>query len=232
MQFKRQNYEIEKFTKDSSSIICGTCFVGTILPKEFLFGSEQSFSSVLICTKCNKKYTCIGYYKYFQRTGKYLTKTEVSSSYSLPKEKVFYPYNFIPTLSLFIYPKAKLSIEFNNELDLAFAHFWHDTNASSNKIRRAVEYLMDHLNVPLLKTLDKRIEKFKEVNPDVAEKLMAIKHIGNAGSHKDFVTKEDLFDAFEILDYALSKLYPSDQEQGIHEKAREINSIKGLRSKK
>lgn len=60
---------------------------------------------------------------------------------------------------------------------------------------------------------------------------MAIKHIGNAGSHKDIVTRENILDAFQLLHFSLNKLYPNPKEKEIDEISTKINSDRGLRSK-
>jgi hypothetical protein len=232
MNFIRENWQIEKFGENSTSITCGFCFAGSLMPGEFKLGSKYSFSAILKCPACKKSYACIGHFKYFSREGKYLTTIEVGRGYLGPKAKIYYPLNFFPYLSIFYYPKQKLSDEFNHEVDLAFSHFWNDPTASSNKIRRALEHLMDYLNVPMHEKLHHRIEEFKKTNPEVGEKLMAIKHIGNAGSHKEIVLREDILDAFQLLHFSLNQLYPSDQEQKIREISIQINSTKGLRSKK
>ena len=75
---------------------------------------------------------------------------------------------------------------------------------------------MTHLGVPTedvtdpLKprrlSLHKRIELLKNSNPDQSSLLMAIKWMGNSGSHGNKVSLRDVLDAFEILEYSLPDL--------------------------
>lgn len=63
-------------------------------------------------------------------------------------------------------------------------------------------------------TLHKRIERFKIKNPEQAESLMAIKWIGNSGSHTNrSLTKDDILDSFEILEHVTTKLYETDTKR-------------------
>jgi hypothetical protein len=62
--------------------------------------------------------------------------------------------------------------------------------------------------------LHNRIELFKTSNPEEADSLMAIKWIGNSGSHKsDVLTKDDILDGFEILDHVTTKLYETESKK-------------------
>jgi hypothetical protein len=74
-------------------------------------------------------------------------------------------------------------------LSTAFALFWGDPSASGNRIRSSVEFLLDQEKVPRRRkaggdlTLHARLIKYRAKRPDVADKLMAIKWLGNAGTH-------------------------------------------------
>ena len=69
------------------------------------------------------------------------------------------------------------------------------------------------------------------LNPNgIGNQLMAIKWIGNDGSHYKKITKEDILDAFKILEYCLNKIYVKEEEE-IKKLAKKINTIKGTRSK-
>ncbi len=74
--------------------------------------------------------------------------------------------------------------------------------------------------------LHKRIERFKIKNPEQAESLMAIKWIGNSGSHTSTsLTKDDILDSFEILEYVTTKLYETDTKR-ITQLTKQINKKK------
>ena len=84
---------------------------------------------------------------------------------------------------------------------------------------------MDHLKVKKSRktkkgklerlSLHARIELFANKNPkknpnknaDVGEKLLAIKWLGNTGSHSDTLKHEDVLDAFELFSHALDEIF-------------------------
>ena len=102
------------------------------------------------------------------------------------------------------------------ELRAAFSLFWGYSEACAGRIRVALEYLMNHLGVPKRKkgkggkfydlTLHGRLDYFANKNPVIGTQLMALKWLGNAGSHDGAVSKIDLLDAFEILEHALAEI--------------------------
>ncbi len=104
----------------------------------------------------------------------------------------------------------------------AFSLYWIDLAACLNRIRNALELVLDDLKVPK-STLDKvkkkrnrlnlhhRIEKLKSDRPklkDICDWMMAVKHLGNAGSHPGVpVFADDVFDGFDILERVLKDMY-------------------------
>jgi hypothetical protein len=105
------------------------------------------------------------------------------------------------------------------ELLVSFQLFWCDALACTNRIRTAVEKLLTEQRVPqttgrippngrrqFLK-LHARIERYRAKQPAIANALMAMKWIGNAGSHASAVTVEDALDGYELMDWVLDALY-------------------------
>jgi hypothetical protein len=102
------------------------------------------------------------------------------------------------------------------ELLASFQLFWCDPLACTNRIRSAVEKLLTEQKVPqttgmkgkrhFLK-LHNRIEKYHAKRSHIADALMAVKWIGNAGSHSSSVTIEDALDGYELMDWVLGSLY-------------------------
>jgi len=80
-------------------------------------------------------------------------------------------------------------------------------------------------------SLHERIELFKLRFPEIGNSLLAIKWIGNSGSHYDTLTQDDVLDAYTLLDFSLSKLY-NNQEQVIKKLAKDINKKKAPLSRK
>lgn len=95
----------------------------------------------------------------------------------------------------------------------ASRHLWADHDAAGNKIRRAVEAMMDDRGVakfpksgprkPL--SLHSRILRYGK--PEVVDKLLALKVIGNAGSHDGGLSRDDILDAFQIMELVLDEVY-------------------------
>jgi len=103
----------------------------------------------------------------------------------------------------------------------AFDLYWTDSAAAANAIRQVVEALMNHygvrkfgndkktrarVRVPLHNRID---HGFRRKEPGPADSLLAIKWIGNAGSHENAKSLErvDVVDAFILLDHALEELF-------------------------
>lgn len=110
-------------------------------------------------------------------------------------------------------------------LNETFGLYWLDLGSCANKIRISIEILMDEQKIPQTQTLHRRLELFEKSNDSVSKLLMAIKWIGNAGSHFSEIKKEDVLDAYELLEFALEQLY-NDREQELIKLSEEINKSK------
>ena len=60
---------------------------------------------------------------------------------------------------------------------------------------------------------------------------MAVKWIGNDGSHEGDLSQNDLLDVFEILNYVLDEMY-EQRAKNVAKLATKINKAKGSRHKK
>jgi hypothetical protein len=126
-----------------------------------------------------------------------------------------------------------------DEVISSFRLFWLDSEGCGNRIRSTVERLLTwagvkrstigfkRRRVPL--SLHSRIELFGKREPQVAEQLMAIKWVGNAGSHVDPITRNDLLDGYEMLEYVFEELF-TERTKKMVRIAREINRAKKPRS--
>lgn len=110
---------------------------------------------------------------------------------------------------------AKCPSEVRSGLQAAFALFWSDRAAAAGRVRVALDHLMDHLGIPkqvqqeaklITYDLHRRIELFAERDAQMGSRLMALKWLGNTGSHERAVSRDDLLDAFEVLEHALLEL--------------------------
>ena len=130
-------------------------------------------------------------------------------------EEYFVPTTCVPMPDVFPIPR-KCPAAVQIELRGAFSLFWAHPAACAGRIRVALECLLNHLGEPTRKKTSKgtfaqlslhaRIEAFAKREPTVGNQLMALKWLGNAGSHDSQINKPDLLDAFEIVEHALAEV--------------------------
>lgn len=146
---------------------------------------------------------------------------------------IFTPKYFFPPLHIIELPKNQsMSAEIEKIVNKAFEIYWCDADACSTRIRTTLELALERIDgKPLDKNgnplkLHQRLEKINGKVSRNAEKLMmAIKWSGNAGAHEfDGITTEQVLDAFEMLEFCLKEIYPSeDNLNELLEIATEIN---------
>ncbi|MFI2754187.1 DUF4145 domain-containing protein [Cellulomonas sp. P22] len=118
-----------------------------------------------------------------------------------------------------------------DRLNEAALVIWSDANAAANRLRLAVEEVLDDQSIDRvahnghqLKT-HARIERFRSKNARVADALEAVKWIGNQGSHEDSLTRADVVAGAQILAHALELLYDTKQEE-LRRRVEVINTAK------
>ncbi|MEV8529873.1 DUF4145 domain-containing protein [Streptomyces sp. NPDC052000] len=116
---------------------------------------------------------------------------------------------------------------------------WVDPSSAANRLRSSVEALMDWEGIPRRwssrakpydLSLHRRIQRFKDAKPafsKAADLLLAVKWIGNVGSHGSAIRVLDVLDAVDILDRIIQQLYDTSAAR-IEKKAEEIIARKGL----
>lgn len=129
---------------------------------------------------------------------------------------IFLPDFVRPSPRLIVIP-SQCPPEIRTELDYAFVASWGDFAGAANHIRTATERLLDSLKIPKQVinakrkrtpiVLHNRIQKLEKTHPVVHDYLMAIKLLGNAGSHTDTLTRDDVFDALDIFESVLDTVY-------------------------
>jgi hypothetical protein len=149
------------------------------------------------------------------------------------------PLYFEPPLQL-IEIHRQVPAHVAENLRQSFRLFWTDADAASNRIRQALEGLLDFYGVKrtvinkkrkrVELKLHARIEMFGRSGEPLSDHLMAVKWLGNAGSHPStVVTRDDIFDAYEIMEFVLrEKFDPLRERVGRLTKA--INKSKKPRS--
>lgn len=134
----------------------------------------------------------------------------------------FTPISVIPTLDMIEFP-SKCPPSVRALLKQAFALYWADAEACASRLRSSLEALLTHIGVPALDgskpesatqlSLHRRIEIFEKESPQLAQHLMALKWLGNSGSHGRAVGKGDLLDALELLEFALAEILEKRSER-------------------
>lgn len=125
-----------------------------------------------------------------------------------------------------------------HELKKAFSLYWFDTGSCANRLRAAAETLLTDRNIPRTMlnrkgkrerlSLHARIENFKQADPRSADYLLAIKWLGNVGSHVnvDELGRDDLLNGFELFEHLVELVYVQ-REKHLKKIAKSINSRKG-----
>lgn len=119
---------------------------------------------------------------------------------------------FTPTLPAFAIP-AQCPHKVAQPLMQSFSLFLNAPGAAANTIRIALEELMAALGVAKSRTLHARIDALPEKYGPHKAALMAIKWLGNAGSHEvDRVNTYDIEQAYRIIEFVLNKIYAGSTE--------------------
>ncbi|WP_420141223.1 DUF4145 domain-containing protein [Sphingomonas sp.] len=94
----------------------------------------------------------------------------------------------------------------------ASALIWSSPESAANHIRQSVEILMDDAAIPERTadgefiSLHKRIKTFQMSDSENGDVLLATKWLGNGGSHVGGVSRDDLLDAFDMIEFVLESV--------------------------
>jgi hypothetical protein len=114
---------------------------------------------------------------------------------------------------------------------------WSSPESAANQIRQAVELLMDEAGIKKLTDggkpifLHKRIEEFQSNDKENGDVLLATKWLGNTGSHTGGIGRDDVLDAFDMIEFVLENRYGTAKAE-LLAKAAAINAAKGPAPKK
>ena len=112
-----------------------------------------------------------------------------------------------------------------------------DPNAAANRFRLAIEEVMNSYGINRFQiqnhkrsrlTTHARLLNFKKYEYSIVDAFMAVKWIGNQGSHEDILSVDDLLTAAEILKFGLEALY-GDAEAEMERKIKNILKQKGVK---
>lgn len=194
-------------------------------------GLKTRFIGFLKCAsaRCNEFVTIAGYV-YTEQVNYY----DEENGECLELEDFYYPVTFDPALNYiqntYLYP-----MELQTILKTCFRLFWIDNSSCANKIRIIVERLLDLQKIPKRKknskggftslTLHSRLRLYKAKKPKIADLLLSIKWIGNAGSHSSEVKTQEIINALDLLQYCLDHVYLKT-EQRLIKISKKINKNK------
>ena len=134
------------------------------------------------------------------------------------------PEYFIPHLKFFRIPD-ETPYEVKRCINASFNLFFVGSGSALNEIRNAIEFLMDALKVPRVGPneedppeevrwdLDKRVGKLSGEHRKYKQHLLAIKNLGNWGSHAVETTRQDVLNAYEVLHFVLDGIYEQREQQ-------------------
>jgi hypothetical protein len=147
----------------------------------------------------------------------------------------FRPKYFEPPLRLIDLPEG-CPDSVAEPLQESFRLFFSSPASASNNVRIALEALLTELGIKrfnskngrrLFLNLHSRISLLPPKYSELGELLLAIKWLGNAGSHADSaVTIDDVMDAYELIDHVLQELYAQKTKKA-KALAKLINKKKG-----
>jgi hypothetical protein len=227
-------YWLTFYLTDNRHFYCQKCKEGKLLRvNDFQFHKanislrEIKISGILKCNNisCNEVYSICG---------KRIEVTQIKDNgIDTPYFETYFKYEpeFISPPLEIIELKNKYPRTVNDALYESFKLFFSDNEACANKIRIALEFLLDELGVDQLDkkgenlALGVRIEKYKEVDEKNSNLMKATKIIGNYGSHREKVSRQDVLDGYELLKAVLDDLYDNESEK-IRLKAELINKNK------
>ncbi len=110
-------------------------------------------------------------------------------------------------------------------------------SAAANRVRTAIDEVLNSYGILRFRVSKRtrrkirvqtheRIEIFKAKNEEVAELLLAVKWIGNTGSHTDSISLQEALDGAELFSHAIELLYDTKSHE-LKKKAKKINARKG-----
>lgn len=138
---------------------------------------------------------------------------------------------------LYFAPPDNCAPEIVVELMNSFRLLLIDPSSAGSRLRTAVERLLDTQGVKsrarlpgriVRLKLHERIEIFRRLRPELADALMAVKWLGNTGVHESALTRDDVFDGYDIVEHVLDELL-TERTARVQKLAKAINRRRGPR---
>jgi hypothetical protein len=151
----------------------------------------------------------------------------------------YQPQFFNPHLQIFDIP-SNCPSAIKEELDRSFKQFFSSPDAALNSARAAIEQLVTELGVKRYQTqngkrrpvnLHARINMLGTQHSQIKDMLIAIKWLGNAGSHPGAeISVDDVLDSYELIEHVLHELF-GGKAKAMKALARKVNKRKGPKNK-
>lgn len=234
---KRHVYEVKAFPKEHlPDYDCPSCGSHLALEESdyydsaFTIGSRAQndchdvdceagvFHMRLKCNKpsCQESVVVVG------RTSLREEHVEGPKGWELEYETYYHPEYFIPHLRMFaIPPNTPNSVM--ESIEASFNLFFVSTGSALNEVRNALEFLMDHLQIDREGTnnsgkkyrlsLDARVNLMQAPYEHYKELLLAVKWLGNYGTHAETTRRSDVLDAYEMLHYVLNGMFSGEADR-------------------
>jgi hypothetical protein len=148
----------------------------------------------------------------------------------------FQPHYFYPPLHIFKIP-INTPDNVKKSIKSSFSLVFTNRSAAANQVRIAIECLLTHLKVKQFTiirgrrnriNLHRRIELLATKHQKIKEFCLAIKWLGNAGSHCDEEMEfDDIFNGYDMLSFILEELY-DNKHTHVRKLAKKINDKKGV----
>lgn len=193
---------------------------------------EYRFSALL---KCNNE-MC---QEVVSAVGRGRIEMVQTGNYDIEHIESYYPDYISPSPPIIAIPKG-CPDESMKELRKAFDASWGDYPSAANHIRTSVERLLDHLKEPKTKlnkkgdrarlSLHDRIINIALRDKQLSDSLLAVKWLGNVGSHSDDISQDDIYDAFDIVELVLDDLFTRNRDR-VNKLVSTINKKKGSMKK-
>tara|TARA_R110002049_G_C9031727_1_gene552063 strand:- start:191 stop:952 length:762 start_codon:yes stop_codon:yes gene_type:complete len=155
-------------------------------------------------------------------TGSGSVDQRYNSEYEAEYYERFQIRSFYPAPYLIAIPEDT-PLEVRELVEKSFTLFWPDLGAASNALRASLEVLLDQLKLPRTKvdkknmeqrlSLHRRLELWGEKEKEHADLCLALKEVGNLGSHGDDVHPKHYAGVLKIFSHVLFQLFENNAEE-------------------
>lgn len=171
------------------------------------YGIIYAFSALLECENCRVKIACSG-----EGGEEIFDWQDEEGSWNYNHEPALYPRYFSRPMPIL---RLKFSVPENvkDRLLKSFLLIFADSGAAANYARQCSEEILSDRGVPKMTknggymSLETRIKKFEGSDSANANRISALRWIGNFGSHSGPVKFNDVLNAYDILEILLEDLY-------------------------